>query len=151
MTPLRFVSFQLPSEHWPQAVAIRTAVFVDEQACPPEEEWDAYDATATHLIAMSGSAAVATARWRAVATPEGTAAKLERFAVLEDWRGRGIGRDLVAAMLGNAQVAGHTRFVLHAQAHLAGFYGSFGFTTAGPVFDEVGIPHVPMVRDDRAR
>jgi len=30
-------------EDWEAAKAIRKEVFIYEQACPPEEEWDAYD------------------------------------------------------------------------------------------------------------
>jgi ElaA protein len=33
---------------------------------------------------------------------------------------------------------------LKAQARLAAWYERFGFTVAGPEFDEDGIPHVPM-------
>ena len=36
--------------------------------------------------------------------------------------------------------------VLHAQAHLARWYARFGFSVVGDVFDEDGIPHVPMRR-----
>jgi predicted GNAT family N-acyltransferase len=126
-------------------------VFIEEQACPPEEEWDAYDApeargtTGIHLLGLVGAAPVATARWHATTLDGAPAAKLERFAVLPPWRGGGRGRTLVAAALADARGAGHTRFVLHAQAHLEGFYASFGFRPVGARFWEAGIEHVKMV------
>ncbi|MEM6785512.1 MAG: GNAT family N-acetyltransferase [Bacteroidota bacterium] len=137
--------FHLPSSHWGAARQIRHDVFVVEQACPPEEEWDAYDAVATHLLGIVDAHPAATARWRVVDTSGGPAAKLERFAVLEAFRGRGLGRALVAATLADAEAAGHRRFAMHAQAHLAAFYAQFGFRRTGPEFDEVGISHVTMV------
>lgn len=136
--------FRLPSPLWDAARQIRHEVFVVEQACPPEEEWDAFDAVATHLLGTIGDEPVATARWRVVDAPDGLTAKLERFAVREAFRGRGLGRDLVAKTLADAEAAGHRRFAMHAQAHLATFYAQFGFERDGPEFDEVGIPHVTM-------
>lgn len=35
---------------------------------------------------------------------------------------------------------------LDAQAHLASWYGRFGFEVSGSAFEEDGIPHVPMTR-----
>jgi predicted GNAT family N-acyltransferase len=131
---------------WAAVQAVRTRVFIDEQACPPEEEWDAADApeargqTAHHLLALDGDAPVGAARWRA----GGDIVKLERFAVVPEARGRGLARALVARALADAQAAGHRRFVLHAQTYVAGLYASFGFEPVGDVFDEAGIEHVKM-------
>ena len=139
----------LTDADWAAARVIRTRVFIEEQACPPEEEWDHYDrpeargVTAHHLLALDGDAPVGTARWHP--TPDG-AAKLERFAVLARARGRGLGRALVARTLADARAAGHARFMLHAQAHLEAFYASLGFARVGEGFEEAGIPHVKMVK-----
>ena len=146
---------------WQAVRAVRQAVFVDEQACPPEEEWDAHDdadrrGTDTHHLlategadpARGGGVAVGCARWRAVETDAGPAAKLERFAVVEAARGRGLGRALVARALGDARDAGHVRFVLHAQTAAAPLYAAFGFEPEGDVFDEAGIEHVKMTLAD---
>ncbi|MEO1477722.1 MAG: GNAT family N-acetyltransferase [Bacteroidota bacterium] len=135
----------MPSPLWDAARQIRHAVFVVEQACPPEEEWDAFDFEATHLLGVLDDEPVATARWRTVETADGPTAKLERFAVLASHRGRGLGRGLVAQTLADAEAAGHRRFAMHAQAHLADFYTSMGFQRVGSEFDEVGIPHITMV------
>jgi predicted GNAT family N-acyltransferase len=138
---------------WEAARAIRERVFIDEQACPPEEEWDDYDApeargtTCTHLLGWIDDTAIATARWHTTTTADGQqAAKLERFAVLPAWRAHGFGRALVAAAIADAEGAGYHRLVLHAQAHLASFYSTFGFEPEGDPFWEAGIEHVKMVR-----
>ena len=140
----------LSDADWREVRAVRQRVFVEGQACPPEDEWDAYDAPERrghdvhHLLATADGATVGCARWR----PVGEAAKLERFAVLDEARGHGYGRALVAAALGAARAAGHRRFVLHAQAYLRPLYESFGFVAAGEPFDEVGIEHVKMALTD---
>ncbi len=90
-------------------------------------------------------AAAACARWRPVG---GGVAKLERFAVLVPFRGRGLGRDSVTAALAHARAAGHVRFALHAQVHLEAFYASFGFAPVGERFWEAGIEHVKMTLSD---
>lgn len=135
---------------WAEAVRLRTQVFIVEQACPPEEEWDAFDPWdvpgVRHVLGWTGGQAVATARWRVVAHAGRPAAKLERFAVDRAHRGAGLGRALVRALVAQAEAAGYAHQVLHAQAHLEGFYASFGFVRCGPPFEEAGIAHVPMAR-----
>lgn len=137
---------------WQQARAIRQRVFVEEQSCPPEEEWDAWDApeargvTCHHLLGVDDGTPVATARWRPVALAGQPAAKLERFAVLPEARGRGLGREIITATIREAERAGFDSQILHAQAHLEALYASFGFVRVSDVFDEAGIPHVEMVR-----
>lgn len=133
-------------EQWEQAQFIRRKVFIEEQGCPPEEEWDAYEETSRHLVGFHGHEAVAVARWRAVAHQRRIVAKLERFAVLRDFRGRGFGRDVVSAAMEDARSAGFDEFLLHAQEHLVPFYSSFGFRVCGERFMEAGISHVPMDR-----
>lgn len=147
MTPLT-IREALTDADWQAVRAIREAVFVQEQAC--DEEWDAHDAadargrTVHHLLGALGAEPAACARWR----PVGDVAKLERFAVLVPFRGRGVAREMVAAALAAARAAGFARFALHAQSHLAGFYASFGFAPSGDLFQEAGIEHVKMTLDD---
>ncbi len=141
---------------WAAARAIRQQVFVDEQGCPPQLEWDEHDRPAArgrachHLLGFVDGEPVATARWRAVDVGGWAAAKMERFAVLAPWRGSGYGRALVAHALADARTSGQARFVLHAQAHLRPFYEAFGFQVVGAPFEEAGIEHVKMTLADSA-
>ncbi len=43
---------------------------------------------------------------------------------------------------------GVRRFRLHAQTYLEDFYAGYGFVREGDVFDECGIPHILMTRED---
>jgi len=131
---------------WEKARAIRTHVFVEEQDCPPDAEWDGHDETSRHVLGWVDGEAVATARWRTVPHDEKIVAKLERFAVLPDHRGQGHGTQLVHSVLEDARRAGFDTFLVHAQAHLENWYEDLGFESTGRTFEEVGIPHVEMVR-----
>jgi len=139
---------------WREARRIRHRVFIEEQGCPPEEEWDAWDTpeargqTCHHLLGLVDDTSIATARWRPVEHKGRAAAKLVRFAVLPEWRGRGYGRAMVEAAIREARMAGFTAFMLHAQTYLEALYLSFGFEPVGDVFEEAGIPHIAMVRFD---
>ena len=146
---LRFTSADT-DDAWRAVQAIRTKVFVEEQACPVDEEFDGLDADAHQVLGFVGDHAIATARWREVEKHGVRYAKLERFAVLAAHRGGGTGRRLVADVIERARAAGHDRFLVHAQAHLQGFYESFGFAAEGERFEEAGIPHVRMTLTDSA-
>lgn len=131
---------------WEQARSIRHRVFVIEQACPPNEEWDVHDDRSRHLIGYLDDVPVAASRWRAVAYRKQAVAKLERFAVLEEYRGLGYGRIIVRATIDDARRAGFDDFLIHAQEHLQSFYADFGFEAVGESFVEAGIPHLLMHR-----
>lgn len=133
-------------DEWQKARAIREQVFIDEQDCPPEEEWDGHDDTSRHVLGWVDGKPVATARWRTVPHEEEIVAKLERFAVLPAHRDKGHGTELVQSVLSDARRAGFDTFLVHAQAHLEDWYADLGFASTGRTFEEVGIPHVEMVR-----
>jgi len=133
---------------WQHARAIREKVFIEEQDCPPEEEWDGEDPTSRHVLGRVEGTPVATARWRAASHGKDIVAKLERFAVLPDYRGEGRGTELVRSVLEDARRAGFDTFLVHAQSHLEDWYAGLGFRSTGRTFEEVGIPHVEMVREE---
>ena len=117
--------------------AIRKSVFIEEQHVPKELEWDGLDSGCTHALAMIGATPVATARL----TPQG---QIGRMAVLREFRGRGIGSQLLAAVVEQARRAGHTEVFLHAQVSVIGFYERHGFVAEGENFMDAGIEHRTM-------
>lgn len=120
--------------------AIRREVFVDEQNCPPELEWENEDVSHHFLVTLNGEPAGAS-RWRE--TDKGY--KLERFAVLKKFRGKGVGQELVKAVL--ADLPTDAQYVyLHAQLDAVPLYEKFNFVKTGPQFEEAGIQHFKMVR-----
>jgi len=84
---------------------------------------------------------VGTSRWRQ--TDEGI--KLERFAVLKNYRMKGVASVLLSRMLSDL-IEKTQKIYLHAQLHAAPVYAKFGFEPVGENFWEAGIEHVKMVR-----
>lgn len=127
-------------EELEDAFAIRKTVFVEEQGCPPELEWENEDVS-THFLALMDNQPCGACRWRK--TDHGY--KLERFAVLKEFRGKRIGQALVAAALDDLPAdAGY--IYLNAQLDAVALYSRFGFVVEGPQFEEAGIRHVKMVK-----
>jgi predicted GNAT family N-acyltransferase len=124
---------------------IRYEVFVIGQHVPAEAEIDQYESECTHFLARANGTPCGAARWRV--TPKGV--KLERFAVLEAYRGMGVGSALVDAVLGDIEskpeTAGKTQY-LHAQISAMPLYHKFGFRKAGEMFRECDIDHYTMIR-----
>ncbi len=128
-----------PSEELEQIFAIRKEVFVVEQDCPPELEWE-FEEESAHFLAKVDGIPAGAARWRK--TEKGF--KLERFAVLKAYRGFGLGQELVKTVL--ADLPAEAAYVyLHAQIQAMGLYTKFGFVAEGPQFEEAGIQHFKMV------
>ena len=126
-----------------EAFKIRELVFVIEQEVDAAEEYDEFEETATHFLALLDSRPVGTARWRF--TKNGV--KMERFAVLKEARGMGVGQALVAAVLSDVQAtpesAGKIKY-LHAQLTAMPLYAKFGFEKVGEMFEECNIQHYKM-------
>jgi predicted GNAT family N-acyltransferase len=129
-------------ERLEQALAIRRAVFVQEQGVSEALEIDGRDDEAQHLLALHDDDPVGTLRLRWV--EEGRVAKIERVAVLARARGAKVGQTLVETALTLARAAGADAATLHAQTTVQAFYIRLGFVAFGPEFIEDGIPHVAM-------
>lgn len=126
------------SEQLKEAHRIRKVVFVEEQNCPPELEYEHEDES-HHFLASFNSTPAGTARWRA--TDKGY--KLERFAVLKDLRGKHIGEALLKTIIENVPKDGKMIY-LHAQVSAKEFYLKYGFAPVGENFWEAGIEHTKM-------
>jgi predicted GNAT family N-acyltransferase len=120
--------------------AIRREVFVVEQNCPPELEWE-FEDESTHFLGTVDGVPAGASRWRK--TDKGY--KLERFAVLKEFRGAGVGQELVKAVV-NDLPADAAYVYMHAQIQAVSLYERFGFEKTGPEFEEAGIRHYKMIR-----
>jgi predicted GNAT family N-acyltransferase len=116
---------------------IRREVFIQEQAVPESDEWDADDAVSIHALARLNREPVGTGRLN-------PAGKIGRIAVIAGLRGRGIGALITRRLLEEARRRGIREPYLHAQLQAVPFYEKLGFRSEGEVFDEAGIPHVRM-------
>jgi len=133
---VRRVSNKEELEH---VFAIRRKVFVDEQNCPPELEWE-FEDESVHFLGTVNAEPAGASRWRK--TDKGY--KLERFAVLKEFRGIGLGQALVSAVIKDLPQDA-TYVYLHAQLAAMPLYAKFGFKKEGEQFEEAGIQHFKMV------
>ncbi len=131
------------TEDLDKVFAIRRKVFVDEQKCPPELEWE-FEDESVHFLATFAGIPAGASRWRK--TDKGY--KLERFAVLDEFRGKGIGQGLVQAVLEDLPPDA-SYIYMHAQLPAVGLYEKFGFEKTGPEFEEAGIRHYKMEKKSK--
>ncbi len=130
-----------------QAMAIRSVVYMGEQVCPYDEEFDGNDfAGATHLIARIGRepAGVVRIRWFC------DFAKLERFAIRREFRGGAVPRALLDAACDLAAKKGYRRIMGHTQVRLAPVLKRLGrvrVRSERPSFSFSDHEYVETVRD----
>lgn len=122
---------------------LRRLVFVEEQGVSLEDERDALDADAIHLLATSEGKAIGCARLLI----NGDIGKIGRVCILPGHRGTGLGKALIKECLDVlAKTDRVTTAKLGAQIQALGFYQSLGFVAQGPIYNDAGIAHRDMVR-----
>lgn len=121
-------------------LAVREAVFVLEQRVPREMEVDDDDPRSMHALARAPDG---TPIGAGRLTPDG---RIGRMAVLDGWRGHGVGTMLLRTLLDQARMRRLTEVSLHAQRDAVPFYLDYGFVADGDEFEEAGIPHLLMRR-----
>jgi predicted GNAT family N-acyltransferase len=127
------------------AFTIREKVFVDEQNVPADAEYDDHDRAGTtrHYLARVDGQPAGAARWR----PTEHGVKLERFAVLPEFRNKGVGEALVHRVLIDvrAEAPDAAQVYMHAQLRAIPLYERTGFHKVGDLFEECDIQHYKMV------
>jgi predicted GNAT family N-acyltransferase len=128
------------------AFAIRDRVFCVEQGVPREEEIDALDEHALHLLAVepceTGERALGTLRLLL----EDERARIGRVAVEADERHRGVASRMLELALVRAGEEGVGQVRLASQIVAAPLYERAGFAVESEPFDDAGIAHVWMGR-----
>lgn len=124
-------------------LALRQAVFMVEQNIPVLDA-DGEDANALHLSGRGAEGLLAYAR---IFPPdeENECVRIGRVVVAAAARGQGLGRELMEQALDCArELAPQATVQIAAQARLAEFYESLGFSIDGEIYDDHGVPHVDM-------
>jgi predicted GNAT family N-acyltransferase len=106
-------------------VAIRSAVYIAEQDCPYEEEFDGNDFSATQLLGYVGAEPAGCMRIRYFAD----FAKVERLAVRHEFRKSGLAPEIVKEGLRLCQQKGFEKIYVHSQIRLTNFWRKVGFDT----------------------
>lgn len=121
-------------------LALREAVFCEEQGVSLDLERDGHDGRALHIVAVEAGEVVGTCRLLA----DGEVWRLGRMAVRRDRRGGGLGAAVLRAAHEEAAGGGAREIRLAAQVPVREFYARFGYVERGDVFIEADIPHVLM-------
>lgn len=103
--------------------ALRAAVFMTEQFCPYDEEFDGNDYCATHILGFVDNEPAAVLRIRYFAE----FAKIERLAVLPRFRRTLIPKVVVETAIEICRRKGYRTLYGQAQKRLVKFWARFGF------------------------
>ena len=122
-------------------MTIRERVFIQEQQVPQEIDQDGKDGESAHVLLWHEDKPIGTLRYRI--TEEGV--KMERIAILKEYRGRHLGRLLIREGLRAIRMNElHQNIYIHAQEHAGPFYTALGFRETGERTVEAGIAHITM-------
>lgn len=138
-------NYSIEQLHWQspkQAMlkALREQVFIIEQSVPTYIEWDEYDATAIHLLALDeAQQAIGCAR---ILLEKG---RVGRMGVLKEWRGNGVGYALLMEAIAICKAHGLQQLQLSSQTHAIKFYQKAGFVVTSEAYIDANIWHVDMV------
>lgn len=116
---------------------VRNEVFIDEQKVPEGIEMDGLDSVAKHALVLDGDKAIGTGR----ILPDG---HIGRIAVKKQYRGRGIGENIMGKLIDFAGNLPLSEVWLSSQYHARGFYQKLGFIETGDIYQEAGIDHIKM-------
>jgi len=124
-----------------EAFEVRRQVFVREQGISEDLVFDGHDREAQHIVVKDGERVIGSARVQFLTDNQ---AKLERMAILERYRRKGIGKEMLLfldAVWKDKQVQ---QVIIHAQLEVVPFYKLCGFDELGLPFQEAGIKHIEM-------
>ena len=136
--------FDSKSPLFGEAYKIRFVVFVEEQKVPAELERDEYEDKCHHALILIGETPAACCRILPLGDDEW---KLQRMAVLTEFRSKGLGKALAKEALEKIRRLGGKKVKIHAQKYALNFYEKLGFKQYGEDFEEAGITHVEMSQD----
>jgi predicted GNAT family N-acyltransferase len=128
-----------------RVIAVRGAVYIGEQECPYDEEFDGNDLSATHLLVYVGDEPAGCLRVRFFAD----FAKIERLVVRKEFRKTRAAFHVVRAGFKLCQKKGYRRVYGHSQLRLVNFWSRFGFRVmeGGKQFVFSDFDYVEIVAD----
>jgi predicted GNAT family N-acyltransferase len=110
---------------------------------PRDREYDGFENVSVHYLAMFQGRSIGCVRYR----PYGKDIKIERLAVLKDFRNMGAGRALMEYVENEALDTEPEKYVLHSQVSAIPFYEKCGYHAEGPVFQDAFIDHREMIKE----
>ena len=138
---------QLSKEELYELLSLRQSIFVVEQ-----KSWyldaDGLDNCSLHLLIKLNDVLLGYLRLLPPKIKYDTPS-IGRIAILENYRGNKIGSRLVKEGIQKSlEIFSTHSLTISAQEYLIKFYEDHGFKVFGEVYDEDGIPHIQMVKDE---
>lgn len=124
-------------EYEEEIISIRETVFVKEQSVPKELELDGIDNECIHVLIKDDKKFIATGRIQ----KDG---HIGRVAVLKEYRGKGLGKEVINSLIAWAKEHSLHQVYLGAQLQAVDFYKRIGFKEYGEIFLDAGIQHIHM-------
>ena len=124
-----------------EAFEVRRQVFVREQSISEDLVFDGHDREALHMVVKDGERVIGSARVQFLTDNQ---AKLERMAILERYRRKGIGKEMLLFLDTVWKDKQMQQVIIHAQLEVVSFYKLCGFDELGLPFQEAGIKHIKM-------
>jgi ElaA protein len=123
-------------------LALRQSILVVEQSSP-YPDLDFVDQVADHLLVTHDDVLIGYARCHGP-LPGNAYASFGRLAVAGQYRGTGLGKELVGRLLARLAEGSCPDVLIGAQLYLEEFYQRFGFVRDGEPYGDVGVPHLNM-------
>jgi predicted GNAT family N-acyltransferase len=124
-----------------ESFEVRRQVFVREQGISEDLVFDGHDSKALNIVVRDGKRVIGTAR---VQFLNNNQAKLERMAILEHYRRKGIGKELLLFLDTVWKDKQVQQVIIHAQLDVVPFYKLCGFDELGLPFQEASMKHIEM-------
>ena len=122
------------------AKIIRKQVFMEEQGF--KNEFDDIDNISFHIVMYDENRPVSTCRvYEDIVKNEYI---LGRLSVVKEYRGMGLGAQMIGEAERIVKEKGGTSIRLHAQCRVTTFYGQQGYKEYGVIEDDEGCPHIWM-------
>ena len=119
---------------------IRESVFYDELGISKQELFDKNDESCDHFLIFDGQKIVGSVRMLSMEK----IVKLERMAILKDFRTKNYGRNCILQLKEYYSEIGFSQIILDSIYSVREFYKKCGFIEEGDVFQRVGIDHIRM-------
>ncbi len=137
---IKLLSFGMKNPMFQNAMKVRKAVFVEEMGIDPQIDFDEFDIDSAHFLIDINDKPIATARWRE--TEKGV--KIERLAVLKQFRSQGFGQLLLRQIILDVLPSKKTIY-LHSPTNLVDFFIWNGFEPTDEKVEELGHEAIMMI------
>ncbi len=140
---IRFRIIDTSHPEYKEVLRLRNKLLRQPLGLQLTEEDTIHDERETIIIATFNRKVIGSVQLRPL---ERKTLKLRQMLVDFPFQRQGIGRKLLAFAEQTAQGQGYTTIVLHARQYARPFYEKSGYRSISGTFNEVGIPHVKMIK-----